>query len=128
MTLYKLIKQVSNILTPHNDAFFRYAIYTFDDNGGFLRTRYCWRLDKPLKDKELSDNFRRVLVTSRDIINIDNLLVDTDTLVKLQLTYSEPDATVEDALWDVDLGYNYVYIFDLINGVYTMSYVKNSYL
>ena len=28
MTLYELLKQISNNITPQNDAFFRYAIYT----------------------------------------------------------------------------------------------------
>ena len=33
MTLYKLLKQISNIITPENDEFYRYALYTSDDNG-----------------------------------------------------------------------------------------------
>lgn len=57
MTLYELLKQISNIITPENDVFYRYAIYTSDDNGGFLRTRYCWRLDKPVKDRNLGEGF-----------------------------------------------------------------------
>ena len=35
MTLYKLLKQISNIITPENDEFYRYALYTSDDNGFF---------------------------------------------------------------------------------------------
>lgn len=38
MTLYELIKQVSQILTPQTDDFYNYVLYTSDDNGGFLRT------------------------------------------------------------------------------------------
>ena len=125
MTLYQLLKQISNIITPQNDAFYKYAIYTSDDNGGFLRTRYCWWLDKPLKDRELGDGFEKVLVTAKQEINVDNFLVETDTLVKMQITYSEKNATIEDADWDTQLNYCYVYIFDLTNGTYTMSYVAN---
>lgn len=125
MTLYELLKQISNIITPENDVFYRYAIYTSDDNGGFLRTRYCWRLDKPVKDRNLGEGFEKVLVTAQQEINVDNLLVEVDTPVKMQITYSEKNAAVEDADWDIQLNYCYVYIFDFINGTYTMSYVEN---
>ena len=86
MTLHQLLKQISNIITPHNDAFYRYAIHTSDDNGGFLRTRYCWWLDRPLKDRELGDGFEKVLVTAKQEINVDDFLLETDTLVKMQIT------------------------------------------
>ncbi len=128
MTLYQLLKQISNIITPQNDAFYRYAIYTSDDNWGFLRTRHCWWLDKPLKDRNLGDGFEKVLVTAEQEINVDDFLVETDTLVKMQITYSEKNATIEDADWDTQLNYCYVYIFDLINGTYTMSYIENTCL
>ncbi len=125
MSLYELLKQMSNIITPENDAFFRYAIYTSDDNGGFLRTRYCWWLDRPIKDRELGDGFKTILVTAKQEINANDLNNETDTLVKMQITYSQKEATIEDADWDTQLNYCYVYIFDLTNGTYTMSYVAN---
>lgn len=125
MSLYELLKQISNIITPENDAFFRYAIYTSDDNGGFLRTRYCWWLDRPIKDRELGDGFKTILVTAKQEINANDLNNETDTLVKMQITYSQKEATIEDADWDTQLNYCYVYIFDLTNGTYTMSYVAN---
>ncbi len=125
MTLYQLLKKISNIITPQNDVFFRYAIYTSDDNGGFLRTRYCWWLDRPLKDRELGDGFKTVLVTAKQEINVNDLRNETDTLVKMQITYSEKEATIEDADWDTQLDYCFVYIFDLIKGTYTMSYIEN---
>lgn len=125
MSLYELLKQISNIITPENDAFFRYAIYTSDDNGGFLRTRYCWWLDRPIKDRELGDGFKTILVTAKQEINVNDLNNETDTLVKMQITYSQKEATIEDADWDTQLNYCYVYIFDLTNGTYIMSYVAN---
>lgn len=125
MTLYQLLKQISNIITPENDEFYRYALYTSDDNGGFLRTRYCWWFDRPVKDRELGDGFKTILVTSKQEINVNDLKNETDTLVKMQITYSEKEATIEDADWDTQMDYCFVYIFDLINGTYTMSYVDN---
>ena len=125
MTLYELLKKISNIITPQNDAFFRYAIYTSDDNGGFLRTRYCWWLDRPVKDRELGNGFETVLVTAKQEISVDDLGVETDTLVKMQITYSEKKATIEDADWDTQLDYCFVYLFDLTKDTYTVSYVEN---
>ena len=86
MTLYELLQKLSNIITPEDDAFYRYAIYTSDDNGGFLRTRYCWRKDKPIQDKELGNGFETVLVTSKHKINTADMNNEFDTLVKLQIT------------------------------------------
>lgn len=124
MTLYKLLKQISNIITPENDEFYRYALYTSDDNG-FLRTRYCWCFDNPVKDRELGDGFKTILVTSKQEINVNDLRNETDTLLKMQITYSEKEATIEDAAWNIQLDYCFVYIFDLLMGTYTMSYIDN---
>ena len=125
MTLYELLQKLSNIITPEDDAFYRYAIYTSDDNGGFLRTRYCWRKDKPIQDKELGNGFETVLVTSKHKINTADMNNESNTLVKLQITYSMTNATLEDADWDIQLNYCYVYIFDLKKHDYTMTYIEN---
>ena len=124
MTLYGLLKEISGILTPEDDAFFTYAIYTSDDNGGFLRTRYCWWEDRPVEDGELGGGFETVMVTSKKEINTEDLHKKPDTLVKLQITYSLTDAKIQDADWDLQLGYCYVYLFDLKAGTYTMTYVE----
>ena len=42
MDLHMLLDRVSKILTPNTDYFYTYALHTFDNNGGFLQTRYCW--------------------------------------------------------------------------------------
>ena len=125
MTLYQLLKCISNIMTPKDDAFFKYVLYTSDDNGGFLRTRYCWWMDKPVEDRELGEGYKKVLVTSKQEINVEDFLIETDTLVKMQITYSQKNAVIEDADWDAQLNYCHVYIFDLVNNTYTKSYVKN---
>ena len=125
MTLYGLIKQISHIITPETDAFYKYVIYTSDDNGGFLRTRFCWLPDKPIKDHELGEGFSTVMVTSKTEIDEKELVDETDTLVKMQIDYSDKNATFEDADWDSQLGYCYVYIFDLERGVYSLDYYEN---
>ena len=125
MTLYELLKEISDILTPDNNAFFDYAIYTSDDNGGFLRTRYCRRKDNPLIDIDLGDGYETVLVTSKNEINTADLKDESNTLVKMQITYSNHNATPNDTEWDITLDYCYVYIFDLKTKTYTMTYIKN---
>ena len=125
MTLYELLKEISGILTPDDDAFFRFAIYTSDDNGGFLRTRYCWWKDRPILDKNIGDGYETVLVTSKNEINTADLKDESNTLVKMQITYSNLNATTNDAEWDITLDYCYVYIFNLKTKTYTMTYIKN---
>ena len=125
MTLYSLLKEISSIITPEDDSFYTYALYTSDDNGGFLRTRYCWCENKPIKDGEIGDGFENVLVTSKNEINTKDFCKKPETLVKLQITYSLTNATISDADWDTQLGYCYVYIFDLNARKYTMNYIEN---
>ena len=128
MTLYKLIQQVSDILTPDTNDFYTYLVYTSDDDGGFLRTRYCWRLDKPLKDKIIHNDYSKILVASTKKINLKDLKKTDDTLVKLQFHYDITNVSVEDgdADWDIEMGYNRLYIFDLINKSYIMKHIKMS--
>lgn len=121
MTLYELIRSVSKILTPEDDSFFRYVIYTSDDNGGFLRTRYCWWHDRPIEDADLGDyEYEKVMVTSKSEIDLNDLLDESETRVKIQFTYSREEPNIENAEWDAQLGYRYVYFFDLKSGRYTL--------
>ncbi len=119
MTLYQLLARISDIITPQDDTFFKYVIYTSDDNGGFLRTRPDWQ--GGLKDKKIGDGFKKVLVTSKQIINIDDLKRKPYTYVKIQITYSNKNAIVEDAICDIELGYRNVYIVDLENETYDLT-------
>lgn len=124
MTLYELIKQVSQILTPQTDDFYNYVLYTSDDNGGFLRTRYCW-WEKPVDNVSLGEKeYKRVMVTMKKPFAENELTINADTLVKMQFDYADTNATIDDADWDAELGYCYVYIFDLINKTYTMEFKK----
>ena len=125
MTLYEFLKEISNIITPEDDSFYNYAIYTSDDNGGFLRTRYTWWEDKPVKDTVLEDGFETVMVTSKTEIKSENLRKKPDTLVKLQITYSLTNAAINDSDWDIQLNYCYVYIFNLKTKTYTLTYREN---
>ena len=120
MTLYELIRRVSNIITPETDDFYHYILYTSDDNGGFLRTRYCW-WDKPLVDRDLCGEYQKVLVACQKEISA-NLINKQDTRLKLQLHYDWLDMTMEDMEWDIEMGYCYIYLFDFVANEFTMEY------
>lgn len=129
MQLYELIKKVSDILTPETDVFYNYVLHTSDDNGGFLRTRYCW-WDRCVKDRSLDDEYKKVLVTSVRPIDADTLaelVRNKKSHLRLQFQYWCADPTVDDADVDVELGYCYVYIFDLEQGNFTMEHRKIPY-
>ena len=127
MTLYDLIKRVSLIITPESDAFYEYVLHTSDNNGGFLRTRYCWR-DIPVDNIDLGGrHYNKVLVTMEAPFVEENLCKCSETLVKMQFDFADTDATLNDADWDAELGYNYVYLFDLDNSTYQMIYKEFSY-
>ena len=84
MDLYTLLHKISKIITPNTDYFYEYALHTFDDNYGFLRTRYCW-LDNCLKNRNLRKfEYYRVFVSSETLIgendfkplnNLDNVTI-----------------------------------------------------
>ena len=126
MTLYDLVRKISDIITPDSGAFYDYVLYTSDDNGGFLRTRYCW-WETPVKNFNIRMDIRRVLVTSKSPIEEKDLLDKDETKVKMQLTYCDPDASADDAEWDTELGYCYIYIFDLENNTFTTEYRESPY-
>lgn len=124
MTLIELIEEISKILTPYSNEFFNYVINTSDNNGGFLRTCYCWR-KKAIADIDLGTRqYRVVLLTMQRQFDEADLRRSQLTNLKLQLHYEYTDAVFEDALWDAQLGYNYVYLVDLENKRFEMRYME----
>ena len=55
MTLYDLLEQVSDILTPQTSSLYDYMVHTLDDDGGFLRIRFCY-WDKPVPNFRITEN------------------------------------------------------------------------
>jgi len=128
MTLYDLIRGVSEVLTPETNSLFEYIINSSDDNGGFLRTCWC-KKSKLLRDFEIKDR-RKVLVCFREPFKENCEYYGKDdfsdtTRVKLQLFY-RCDGLEEDMEWSTDMGYFYAYTIDLENK--TFEYVDNNYL
>lgn len=100
MTLYELLEQISDILTPKTHSLYDYMIHTFDDGGGFLRTRYCYR-KKPIADFAVEDQnmilicFREPFHEGRPYYRPDPYTEsgfgDKLTLVKMQMFYTPGD-------------------------------------
>ncbi len=121
MTLYELIQQISEILTPDTNSFYDYVLHTSDDNGGFLRTCYCLR-ERLTKDRNISD-LDKAVVCFREPFSEEVYKNDTSyTSMKMQLFYDERDLE-SNISWSAELGYPFSYIFDLKNKTY--SYQKN---
>lgn len=130
-TLHKLLKRLSKILTPETDSFYGYALYTSDDDGGFLRTRWCWWDDKPVADHGIAPDLHTVLVTARTEIAETGLTTRESweglyecTTLKMQIHYDIWDAEFEDADWDRQLAYDYIYLINLDTGEVRMKYLE----
>ena len=127
MTLYDLIQQVSDIITPETGTFYHYVLHTSDDNGGFLRTRYCW-WEEPVENFEMGDEpYDKVLITTERPIDIKDLENREKTLVKMQFSYGDFDLAITNLDWDWELGYSFAYVFDLKNKTYTYERIPSPY-
>lgn len=127
MTLYELLHKVSAKLSEeHADAIFDYFIHAMDDNGGFLRTRWCY-WDKELEDHKVSDDMKRVLLvlTTPFDFDKDDTFYETGTgpwekveltVLKMQLFYtdmSDEEKLQSELKWCKQMGYRYPILVDL---------------
>ena len=126
MTLHKLVKRVSDIITPGTDEFYKYVLYTSDNNGGFLRTRYCW-WDKPFEDRKLPDGYTKVLVTCKKEIIVEDLINKKEPKLELQFWYDSLDAKLDYVECDIEMGYCYIYVFDLVTNAFVVECRKSIY-
>lgn len=115
MTLHELIRQVSDIVLP-NGGLYEYMLHTFDDNGGFLRTRYCWR-DAAVKDFEIGE-ISSALLAAKNEIRPEQLTDKENARAKFQLTYCMDFNG--DTEWERELGYVFCYVVNLENKSYTL--------
>lgn len=132
MRLYELLKQISDILTPSTHSFYDYMLHTFDDNGGFLRTRFCYR-EKCLADREVED-LEQVLICFREPFEEGDEYYrksrfgngeggeTPDTLVKMQLFYYDCGDMQREIEWSRLFPYPEACIVNLKEGTYTTEY------
>ena len=104
MTLYDLVECISKAITPKTNSLYNYVLHTSDDDGGFLRTRYCYS-DKPVKDIEIKNMDKAIVCFRKRFIEGDKYYSDKhNTLIKMQLFYYCNDIE-EDIKWSQSLGY-----------------------
>ena len=135
MRLYELLEQVSDILTPQTHSLYDYMIHTFDNNGGFLRTRYCY-WDRPVSDFRIAD-LCEVLICFRQAFREGDPYYETErygenlqfeqknTLVEMQLFYT---GNIEDNItWSREFPYPEAYIINLKTKTFEVRHYEPAY-
>lgn len=131
MTTYELYRKLSTILAPQNsDALLDFIIHTSDDNGDFIRTRYC-KSSKTLPNENLGEEVKTALVTLRNPFDFKkcseyyseetNQFGDPLTNLKMQIFLYDlsNDEELEKAVkWSAAIGFDYAIKIDLINECY----------
>ena len=126
MTRYEFYKKVASILTKNNaDALFEYIIHSMDDDGGFLRTRYCY-WEETLPNRSCK-NITIVLVALKEPFDFENFTEYYEkedekcglrTKLEMQLFWYESfqeDCFMSDVEWCAELDYTYPIKIDLVN-------------
>ena len=135
---HEFYKKVANILAKENgEKLFQYIIHAMDDNGGFLRTRYCY-WEKELPDRKMYEYPKTVLVALRFPFDFEReteyyeeepVKADTDTLLKMQLFYhdlSDENAFLDEAEWSACVGYPYPIKVDMVQESFEiMEYIES---
>lgn len=122
MTLHGLIRRISDILTPGSHSFYDYVLQTSDDNGGFLRTCYCFK-SHTLPDREIEDRSEAV-VCFMEPFTEEYSSDGHFTNVKLQLNYGEGPVNQDNSRfirWSWGVGFRVAYVFDLEAGTYEVT-------
>lgn len=128
MTTYEFYRQTAKILAQtKEDELFDYMIHSMDSNGGFLRSRYCYR-KKVLPDVEC-DEIKTTLLTlsvpfnferSKEYYEDDNETHPLTTL-KMQLflyDLSNQERFMKKAKWSAAVGFAYPIKINLIEKSY----------
>lgn len=128
--IYDFYRKVAKILAGENvDALFDYIIHAMDDDGGFLRTRWCY-FDKKLPNKKLNADIKTVLISLHRPFDfqaskkyyVEDIPKDgTETELNMQLFYydlSDKKRFKDDAQWSADVGFFYPIKIDMVNETY----------
>lgn len=127
MMLHELLKQVSRTLSPeYQQELYDYFLHSMDDNGGFLRTRWC-RWEKILPDHKVPDDIKKLVLILRDpfdfhcskdyyIFEEGSFENNVLTKLKLQLFYydvSDKDVLKDAVEWSRQLRYDIPIVIDV---------------
>ncbi|MFV0361468.1 MAG: hypothetical protein ACK5LL_00040 [Suipraeoptans sp.] len=124
MSRYEFLRRVAKILAPQNaEALFDYIIHSMDDDGGFLRSRYCY-WNKVLPDYEEKNEQQIVLAALARPFNFNdetNYYEDEEgetkyTYLKMQLLLvdlSDDDEFYSAGEWSAAVGFPYPIKIDM---------------
>ena len=128
---YDFYRKVAKILAKDNsEALFDYIIHAMDDDGGFLRSRWCYWADKTLENYKGCDNINTALITLNHPFDfeeeIEYYVKDdfTNELLprfKMQLyleDISSEERFMEEVNWSSAVGFPYPIKIDMINETY----------
>lgn len=128
MTRYAFLHRIAEILVPHRaEEFFDFLLHSSDDDGGFLRTRYCY-WDKTLPDSAINYQVNCALVTLQrkyDFTNLSDFYTSNGgTAIKLQVHFGEYKDEYEfymESEWASSVGFSYPVKIDMEKGTYEIS-------
>ena len=129
--MYDFYRRIAKILAKdNNDALFDYIVHAMDDDGGFLRSRWCYWEDKTLEDYDQDGVINTALVTlqspfdfetSKEYYRKDNVTGETITQLKMQLflrDLSNEEIFTDEVNWSAGVGFSYPIKIDLVNETY----------
>ena len=120
ITLHDALKRFDEEFTPGTSLFSNYVLWTSDDNGGFLRTRFVSK-SSPLPNKNFEEGTFIILAVNGPI---DTKKIEyhkdysTHKLTQLKLQFWWMSISdLEDMLdWNKELGYKNRYVLDCDTG------------
>ena len=85
-----------------------------------MRTREKWS-DEVVPDKHIKDGYKGVIVTTAEPLEVSQLVKTEDLVnpIHMQISYGDTEVHLENAIWDITMGYQYIYIFDLETNTYS---------
>ena len=132
MMIYELYEKIAFILAQENaTSLFDYIIHSMDDDGGFLRSRWCyWK--ETLPNQEVQSEIKTMLVTLRSPFDFatsteyyeeveNDITSELLTVLKMQLflyDLSDEEQLINTIEWSADRGFPFPIKIDVINGVY----------
>ena len=124
---YDFYKKVAYILAKQNkevaEKLFVYIIHAMDDDGGFLRTRYCYSKEV-LPNQKLQGEVKTALVALSSPFNFDEsaeFYGSEETLLKMQIFYydlSDGEIFKQEAEVSAAVGYPYPIKIDMERGTF----------
>lgn len=120
-TLYGALNIMNDFFTPNSKKFFKYVIWSSDDNVDFLRT--CYRKkNSSIPNGSLASSITHVVVCfetkfNPELLNYSEWDIQPDILktdLKMQISFVRKTSIKEEIDWNKEMGYTYPYVFNLL--------------